>query len=373
MSTHLKKLKLYIVSNMYPSSEDAYYGVFVKNFCNSIIGSPQIKIVSTSFIRGRGTSFLSKLNRYFKFYTSILFKSLFFNYDIIYVHNVSHSILPLYPVLLKRLFSKIRIIINPHGEDMVITHKIDGILLSLSLPFIRKADQIVVPSLYYGNLIAKLYNLNPKKIFISPSGGIDLSVFKVLETKRFVNVQEKNIGFISRIDPDKGWDVLLNAIAILVAFDEFKSLKATFVGKGTDVDRFLKLVDILKLSDHVEYLGFKSQIQLPEIINKFDVFVFPTKMRESLGLVGLESMACGVPVIASDQGGMSDYVKDGVNGFTFKCGDHLSLSGVLKNFFNLSTEEVLDMKKNALETAEVFSSNNVKNNMIANLISIKNK
>lgn len=357
---------------MYPSKDDAYYGVFVKNFYNSMIESPEIEIVSTSFIRGRGKSFLSKLMKYIGFYISIFFKSLFIRYDIVYVHNVSHSILPLYPVLLKRAFTKIKIIINPHGEDMVITHKIDGILLKLSLPFIKRADQIIAPSSYYAGLITSLYQLNSKKIFISPSGGVNLSIFRVLE-KQPVNITGMKIGFVSRIDADKGWDILLHALSTLVTIDQFKSLKVSFVGRGTDVNRFLELIDTLNLSAHVEYLGFKSHTQLPEIINTFDVFVFPTKMKESLGLVGLESMACGVPVIASNQGGMSDYVKDGVNGFTFKCGDYFSLSNVLENFFNLSTGEVLDMKKNALETAKVFSSNNVKNNMIANLISIKNK
>lgn len=364
-------IKVYIISNMYPSKDDAYYGVFVKNFYNSMVESPEIEIVSTSFIRGRGKSFLSKLLKYFTFYISILFKSLFIRYDIVYVHNVSHSILPLYPVLLKRLFTKIRIIINPHGEDMVITHKIDGILLKLSLPFIKRADQIVAPSSYYADLITALYKLNPKKVFISPSGGVDLSIFRVLEIKQPITIPCMRIGFVSRIDGDKGWDVLLHALSILVVFDQFKSLKVSFVGRGTDVNNFLELVDSLKLSDHVEYLGFKSHTQLPEIINTFDVFVFPTKMKESLGLVGLESMACGIPVIASNQGGMSDYVKDGINGFIFKCGDHISLSNALQFFFNLSIEEVLAMKKNALETAKLFSSNNVKNNMIKNLISIK--
>lgn len=46
-----------------------------------------------------------------------------------------------------------------------------------------------------------------------------------------------------------------------------------------------------------------------------DLFVFPTQLEESLGLVGLEAMACGVPVIGSCIGGLTDYIEEGTNGF----------------------------------------------------------
>lgn len=53
-------------------------------------------------------------------------------------------------------------------------------------------------------------------------------------------------------------------------------------------------------------------------VSKFDVFVFPTLFYESLGLVAIEAMACGLPVIASKRGGILDYLHDMQNGFLFE-------------------------------------------------------
>lgn len=357
---------------MYPSPDDAYFGVFVKNFCDGIDKSENISIIAKSVIKGQGRSFTQKLKKYFTFYSSILFNSFFKNYDIIYVHNVSHSILPLYPVLIRKLFKKFLIILNPHGEDMIITHKLDGILLKLSLPLIKVADQIVVPSQYYKKRIVELHNLKAEKMFVSASGGINLELFNPKNNGSHKH-HLKRLGYVSRLDASKGWDTFLYAISKLVQKEEFKDLKVVFVGKGASTAEFLKLIDDLKLNAYVEYLGFKSQTELPLIFNTLDTFVFPTKMFESLGLVGLEAMACGIPVIGSDRGGLTDYLHDGHNGYKFICGDVDSLVNKVTTFYRLNDDEVLALKRNAIQTSERFSRRNVSDAMINNLLEIGSK
>jgi len=371
MKSENNKLRVYVISNMYPSKTDAYFGVFVKNFCEGIEKDGSISIVCKSLIRGQGKSYYDKLCKYLIFYFSILFNGFFKKYDLIYVHNVSHSILPLYPVILKKMFADFKVVLNPHGEDMIITHKLDGLLLKLSLPFIRRADLIVSPSNYFKLKIIQLYNLDYKRIFVSASGGINLDLFKPLTPP--ARIETKTLGFVSRIEADKGWDTVLHAVAKLVMIPEFHNLQVLFVGKGQNVADLLNLAKQLNITQYICYLGFKSQLELPGIFNRLDAFLFPTKMFESLGLVGLEAMACGIPVIGSDRGGINDYLDNNENGYSFKCADASSLVDQIIKFYNLTDFELAKMKDSALETALRFSRQRIVDQMTTKLISLSHE
>ncbi|WP_293783974.1 glycosyltransferase family 4 protein [uncultured Pedobacter sp.] len=362
-----KGLKVYVVSNMYPSEDDAYFGVFVKNFCTGLEQGDQINIVHKSLIKGQGKSALSKLYKYLKFYLNVLFFGFFKKYDIIYIHNVSHSLLPVYALLIKKIFNKFLIIVNPHGEDMIITHSLDGFLLKMSIPLIKLADQIVCPSIFYRDEIVKKYDLNIDKTFISASGGVNLDSFK---PKPKSNSSSRVLGYVSRLAPEKGWDTLLLATHELIKLPEFNNLEVLVVGRGDSEQAFSEMISSLNLNKYVKYLGFKSQLELPEIFNQMDAFVFPTKMYESLGLVGLEAMACGTPVIGSDRGGINDYLQNGINGFKFEPGSHTKLMEQVVNFYSLNQDEKNVLSDNAIKTSLNFSSNSISDRMIENLLKL---
>ncbi len=105
-------------------------------------------------------------------------------------------------------------------------------------------------------------------------------------------------GYVSRIDEGKGWDIYLESLKILKDRFPQKNLKGLMVGDGAQRDDMLARLREYSLEDVVEYVGLKPQGELPRYFSRMDVFVFPTIRSESLGLVGLEAMACGgVPVI----------------------------------------------------------------------------
>ena len=86
-----------------------------------------------------------------------------------------------------------------------------------------------------------------------------------------------------------------------------------------------------------------------------DVFVFPTTRKgESLGLVGLEAMACGTPIIASSIGGILDYVQDGENSWLFPPGDEQALKDKLVMFDELTDAERKQVADKAFETALTY-------------------
>lgn len=162
------------------------------------------------------------------------------------------------------------------------------------------------------------------------------------------------MGFVSRLDKNKGWDVFLESVNYLKL--QGHKIKAIVVGEGKEKNNFLKKVRDIGLQDHIIYLGKKSHDELPYIYNAMDLFVFSTKLHESLGLVGLEAMACSVPVIGSNIGGLTDYIVDNYNGYLFEPGNSKQLVEKIKAFISMPEEKKEKLRKNALYKSQEFSA-----------------
>ena len=248
------------------------------------------------------------------------------------------------------LFSK-NIILNFHGGDVYFDNTLRKILGVFLKPIVKKC-KVVVPSDSFSKRVMKLFRIEKSKIHVYPSGGINTLVFKPIKTNKDIFT----IGFISSLIEPKGWRVFLNAIKLLKD-QNGDTFKAIMVGEGSDRDKVQGCIQKHKLP--VELLQNRDQKSLADIYNRFHVFVFPTE-KESLGLVGLEAMACGVPVIASDVPGPSDYVKHNYNGYLFEEGNPRELSKNLTYYMALKDTERLRLINNSLDTARAFDSNTVK-------------
>ena len=96
------------------------------------------------------------------------------------------------------------------------------------------------------------------------------------------------------------------------------------------------MIKTLGLEEKVIHFPLLPQSSLAYVYNAIEAFVFPTKRKgESLGLVGLEAMACGAPVIGSQIGGLKDYIIDGKNGLFFEPKNVEELASQLQAFINL--------------------------------------
>lgn len=339
-------MKILLISNMYPSSSHPTYGIFVKNFENRLIaeGFEFEKAV----IKGRGRTKLEKLKKYFQFFVDV-FKALRKeNYDLIYVHYVGHSLLPF--LIFKKNPLK-PLVVNAHGSDIFPVTKIGHLIQKIITPVIKKADMVVVPSNYFKNILEEKFFIHENSIFISPSGGVDTNLFKPMIVERS---ELFTIGFVSRIDKGKGWDIFLDAIYILK--QKKFNFKVLLVGSGAQNDIMLKKIYGLSLSSIVEYVGAKPHNELPYYFNQMDIFLFPTRLVESLGLVGLEAMACGVPVVGSNIGGLPSYIKDGVNGKLFEAGNIEELVKSIEFFMKMDKDEFAKYKFQALKTAKKYDS-----------------
>lgn len=338
-------MRILMIANMYPDETNKTYGIFVKNFYDHMKKYGFIIELSVKNKTVGGS--IQKLLEYVRFITSTV-KSLYKKkYDIIYVHYISHSTIPL-------LFfrKKKTIILNAHGTDVLPVSKIQKLLKPIVYINLRRADLIIAPSKYYRDVISDEYNVSKDNIFVSPSGGVDLSKFQYLN-KRSSNKKIK-IGFVSRIESSKNWLKFCEIIRFLDSdlFDFY------IVGSGNDDDKLKEYLSVNKLERYVKRKPTLDQKQLNVFLNKLDLLIFPSK-QESLGLIGIEAMACGCFVIGSDIGGIKSYLVDGYNGFLFDLDKPEDLLDHINEYLHLSHREVEDIRNNAINTALKYDSNAV--------------
>lgn len=341
---------------MYPSASDPDYGVFVLNTEKALI-KEGAKITEKAVISGRPKNSVDKLRKYTKFYAAISAAYRRENFDLIYLHFISHSSPGLF--MAKVLFGKRKkLVINVHGSDVLIHHK--GLLKRSNEKLLKQTDLLIVPSKHFEEIIKRVFpNFPQEYIYISPSGGIDTSIFYPQNISR--SNELLHLGFVSRIEDAKGWRTFLKALRLL-ALNDFK-FKASIIGTGSEVKNLKEILVEYDLEKQVNYLGVLSQKELNTFYNNLDLFIFPTNAEESLGLVGLEAMACGIPVIGSKIAGLETFIKDKKNGLFFTPGDEKDLAEKIRLYYSLSKNEKLAMHQQALKTAQAYNKKRVAQNL----------
>ena len=355
-------MKILIISNMYPSKKDPVYGTFVKEFTESIkflnVGG-KTKLIA---VFGREKSKAKKIYQYLKFYNSIFFELLFRKYDIIYVHTITF---PIIPIRIVSYIKSLPLVFNVHGIDLLGEGKIPKILRRIAKPLLNKSLSIISPSNYFKTEIKKfLPDYSQDKIFVSPSGGVNTELFR--PNKIFH--EHFTIGFVSRIDKGKGWNLYIEAFVRLKK--EYSDLKGIIAGRGAQTGKMLDMLNRLELAEDIKYVGPIPHDKLPQIFNQCNLFIFPTTTTESLGLVGIEALSCGVPVIASNRYGPTDYIMDHNNGILFKIGDINDLVAKIGYYYNLSVEEKDRYSINARQSAMAYDERKIMKDLYSYLLTI---
>ena len=139
-----------------------------------------------------------------------------------------------------------------------------------------------------------------------------------------------NLLFVGRFDPQKGVDFLLKVFDEHV--DELKHIHLWVVGDSVVSDG--EGIEKKKL-DNITFLGWIPHDKLPAYYEACDAVIMPSRW-EAFGLVAIEAMKYGKPIIASKRGALPELVKDDVNGWTFEMDNEYALLGILSGLDKLS-------------------------------------
>jgi D-inositol-3-phosphate glycosyltransferase len=162
------------------------------------------------------------------------------------------------------------------------------------------------------------YGASSEHISVIPCG-VNLELFQPMDkdtARQYLGLNgDKSILFVGRIEPLKGIDKLLLAVAYL---KDSQKLKLLVVGGDEnsrhEIDRLQRLARELQIQDSVEFLGRIRQEELPRFYCAADICVVPS-FYESFGLVALESLACGTPVVTTRVGGTESIIRQGETGY----------------------------------------------------------
>ena len=149
------------------------------------------------------------------------------------------------------------------------------------------------------------------------------------------------VGFLGHLGPGKGAHVLIDANRFVKPED----IEIHLFGKARPED-FQYIQNAANEKNNIVYHGPYDYRNLQAIFDQIHILVIPSLWNETLGLIGLEAQAAGVPVIASAIGGMLDYVDHGINGYLFNPGDAKQLADLLTDFIS-HPKRIEDLSGNA--------------------------
>ena len=182
----------------------------------------------------------------------------------------------------------------------------------------RNCDHIIATTEREKEHLIQCYGASPQRIGVIPCG-VNLGLFqpidKEMARRQLGFADEKLVLFVGRIEPLKGIDRLLEAVSSLQ-----NGRRPRLVIIGGDKNSHYEMRSLRELSrklqigDSVTFLGMIKQEQMPYFYSAADVCVVPS-YYESFGLVALESLACGTPVVATDVGELKSIIRQGETGY----------------------------------------------------------
>jgi glycosyltransferase involved in cell wall biosynthesis len=135
------------------------------------------------------------------------------------------------------------------------------------------------------------------------------------------------IACLGRLTRDKGFDVALAAFA--EARKTLPSLRMTVAGDGPEFGNLAALARQLNIDEAVDFPGWIAPADVSHLLNSAAIVVVPSRVPESFGLVALEAMLMGRPVIAADSGALSELVVDGETGIVTSAEDFRAMATVI--------------------------------------------
>jgi glycosyltransferase involved in cell wall biosynthesis len=274
------------------------------------------------------------------------------------------------PALIVSKIRKIPLVVSLHGSDIFVAKQnwYFGIVTKLifkNTSFVSACSQ---------NLIDEAIKLGaPKNIRLIPWGADPQKFFKKVENfpnKYNFRENKEQIIFLGlgRLVHKKGYSLLLKALPIILKNND--NIKLILGGEGPLMDELVRLTIELHIDNYVSFLGKVDWNDVVDFFNSGDLFIQPSIKdkagnMDGLPTVILEAMACSLPIIASDIGGINIVIRNGYNGIIIPPNDSNKLAESIislindKNrlmVFGKRSRELIEREYNWFSVAKIFNS-----------------
>ena len=254
-------------------------------------------------------------------------------------------------VLIAKIFRK-KLAVHFHGGeesfyDMIISSRILRFISSITY---FSSNRIIV----LGSSFIEDYNkikLLEKQIYKVLPNPVESSYLNQSYKNSLENNDEINILYLSRIDKRKGCEI---AIESMKYFPANLKVVLNVCGDGPLLNEMKQLVKKSKL-ENIRFHGYVKDHEKIMQFKKNDIFLYPTYYGEGLPVCLLEAMSFGLPVITRPIGGISDFIKDGVNGFITKSLNPIDYSEIILKLINEPQLYSEITKKNVEKANSIFT------------------
>ncbi len=372
----MNNMKICILTTSYPRYAGDYAGIFVHNLAKELVKNDvRISVIAPHDVNTKDQEFIDGVEIYrFQYWFTkkgqkvaygggiprnlsrillakfqlIFFMVCFFfkglriakKCDIIHAEFLPSGYAGLF---IKKLTGK-KLIITAHGSDIYTIPK-QGFFKKMLIEIISHSDSIITVS---NENKKRLINLGLKEDFITViPNGVYLSMIKPKSPSKMKSYGSTLI-WIGRMVEVKGLEYLLKATKRII--DIYPESQLMLVGDGPLKNSLENFARILAIDKNITFVGAIANEEIPKYLEQADIFVI-TSLSEGFPTVIPEAMAAGKPIIASDVGGISDAVKDGINGFLVKPRDVEQLAEKI-SYLILHPEERITMGNENRKSAE---------------------
>ncbi|MDE1851134.1 MAG: glycosyltransferase [Candidatus Micrarchaeota archaeon] len=257
------------------------------------------------------------------------------------------------------LLNNRQIVQHYYPKNKNLTRITKGALLSYLKFFYKRCNTTIAPTATIERML-KGYGIRNTTVV---SNGIDTSIFnpKVdgdsVRHELKIRDDERMLLYMGRLSREKRIEVMLKAARLLLQKGE--PIRFVIGGTGPAEHYYREMANRLGLGKHVKFLGFVDQEKLPKVYAASDALCMPSTF-ETQGIVCLEAMAMGKPVIGADYMAMKELIKNGRNGEKFRPGDYTQCARKIEKVLNNTKY----YKSNTIESSKEFSAGKVADKLI---------
>ena len=314
-----RKINVLIIPRWYPREDKPVSGIFVHEFAKAISRYCNVAVMfgyEKPYIKGFYEIKHEKIDNIEIFYVPhkkiissylcytiamfLAFKNIKkeFHPDIIHVHVYTSGIVPL---ILKHIY-KIPYVLTEHFKIVKSARITEKIKLVLAKMVFENAELLVHVSKFMAHYTER-YGIKNRYVIVRNT--VDTSLFCYNNSNKTPNSKIKHFIFVGNPTSRKGIDYLFEALSILKQKrDDFI---LDLVGEGEEYKKYKKMANKLNISDLVVFHGIKSKSEISKMMQKCHFLILPS-LWENLPCVLIESIAAGLPVIATDVGGVREIV-----------------------------------------------------------------